>query len=267
MDTVILKDGSEMMTSMVTVSMMSLRSLLDQDPIAFYELVMICRNPEHRLFGKTDTVLRSLALLESDNRPHDMLRRIVINAVEGDDMEMKLVSPVAENQPQQDTVVQRADLNDFELYKNMRRIGDLIFKIINSSRPAESGDIGMEDRREEGSNSFYNQTSSGLYLEFYHDLPSKIWTPWGRWDVGGSGHGGEWQSIKEAILFRLGAKIHQRVRHTNMGTIGPVWGLYRVDDVQLPEPKQLDKSAYAPYEEVLKAWEALTRRYNEESRP
>lgn len=42
-----------------------------------------------------------------------------------------------------------------------------------------------------------------------------------------------------------------------MGEHGPVYALRRIDDVTLPEPVELMRSAYASYEEAHDTWKRL----------
>lgn len=92
---VTLKNGSEIPEPLVTVTMVSLQDLIKSNPIAFYELVMRCRDRDHRLFGNTGEVLKSFALVESNGEIHDAVRDIVLSATEGEGLEMSLGSPLA----------------------------------------------------------------------------------------------------------------------------------------------------------------------------
>lgn len=90
-----LKNGEELPTPLVTATMMNLQSLLDNDPIGFYELVTLCRNPRHKLWGRNNERLIERGLLEPTGAPHDALRSIVLSAVTGDDEDMTLGSPTS----------------------------------------------------------------------------------------------------------------------------------------------------------------------------
>ena len=79
---------------MVTVGLLSFTTLFKEKPIVAYELVMKCRDPNHKLFGRSGEVLKSLALLEADGQPHDVLRDIVLSATSGDGLQMALGSPL-----------------------------------------------------------------------------------------------------------------------------------------------------------------------------
>jgi hypothetical protein len=74
--------------------MMVLRNLLTQHPIAFYELVQVCKNPNHKLFGKTGEILGRFAIVQPDGGVHDSIRNIVLSAVEGEDYSIQLTNPV-----------------------------------------------------------------------------------------------------------------------------------------------------------------------------
>ncbi len=107
-DTVILKNGSEEHSGLVSVTMITLKDLIAKRPIDFYEFVQLCRDPEHKLFGNASEVLRDYALIQikpighikppfpnGDNyQVHDSVRNIVLSAVEGDGAEMKLTNPI-----------------------------------------------------------------------------------------------------------------------------------------------------------------------------
>jgi len=88
-----LKNGSEELDGLVGVTMMSIRKLTETHPIAFYELVMLARDPKHKLFGNTSQILSNLALV-TNGQVHDSIRNIVLSAVEGSGMDMTLGSPV-----------------------------------------------------------------------------------------------------------------------------------------------------------------------------
>ena len=90
-----LKNGTEEMEPLVKVTMLSIESLLSSDPIGFYELVMICRNPKHPAWGDAPAKLARLALLQSNHQPHDSIKNIVLSAVVGDGLDMRLINPVA----------------------------------------------------------------------------------------------------------------------------------------------------------------------------
>lgn len=94
MQTVILKNGAEEVLPVVTATMMSLDHLVQEHPIAFYELVMKCRDHKHRFFGNAAEILQDLHLVESNGSIHDSIRNVVLSAATGDGFDMSLGSPV-----------------------------------------------------------------------------------------------------------------------------------------------------------------------------
>lgn len=96
METVILKNGAEEALPLVDVAMLSLRTLMAEKPIVLYELVQLCRDRKHQLFGKSGDDLHALKLIEKHGDGvgvHDSIRNIVLSAVEGDGLEMALGNP------------------------------------------------------------------------------------------------------------------------------------------------------------------------------
>jgi len=95
MNVIKLKNGSEEVEPMVKVTMMILHNLITESPILFYELVMKARDRAHEFFGTTGEELERRNLLEAGGSMHSSIRNIILSAVEGDMLEMKLGSPVA----------------------------------------------------------------------------------------------------------------------------------------------------------------------------
>ena len=96
MDMLKLKNGSEEAASLVKVTMMSVEHLLESKPIAFAELVSLCRDRHHELFGNTAVELQRFGLVEPGGSVHNSIRNIILSAVEGEDLEMRFISPLAE---------------------------------------------------------------------------------------------------------------------------------------------------------------------------
>ena len=261
----ILRTGEEVPAALASVVMISLETLMKQNPIAFYELVQISRNPKHKLFGNTADVLRQSALIETNGQPCDATRLIVLAATEGEELTLKLVQPVRKEQVgSQRAPSKTRDIRDATFYELTRKVADTIFELIEM----ETGDpdgykSSMDDTRKEPANPYYNQTADGLFLEFYYGMPSSLWTPWGEWGFGGSGSG-YWDSILPLILEQFGATLHQPLRTSSMGQFGPVYALHKVGDVSLSDPVELDNAAYTTYDDSRLAWEELTLQYRRE---
>ena len=95
METIKLRNGAEEARPLVAVMMMSLEHLMDERPLALYDLVMRCRDRNYQFFGDNAKYLQDLSMVGSDGSIHDSIRNIVLSAVRGDGMDMILGSPVA----------------------------------------------------------------------------------------------------------------------------------------------------------------------------
>jgi hypothetical protein len=95
-----LRNGDEVPAVVVTTTMLSLQKLLAEQPIAFFELVEVCRDPLHKLFGNTgSTLYYSYGLATSPAGDiHEMVRSIVLSAVTGDGFNLSLGSPLPESE-------------------------------------------------------------------------------------------------------------------------------------------------------------------------
>lgn len=98
---VMLKNGDMVPVPMVATCHIALSNLMDENPIAFYELVMKCRDRNHRLFGNSAQYLSDRALLEPNGQPHDLVRSFVLSAVTGEGFDMVLGSPLTEQEGQE----------------------------------------------------------------------------------------------------------------------------------------------------------------------
>lgn len=94
MECVTLKNGQEEARPLVVATMMALRSLMAEEPIVLYELVMKCRDRDHRFFGNTGERLQELALAQPDGSIHGSIRNIVLSATSGEGLDLVLHSPV-----------------------------------------------------------------------------------------------------------------------------------------------------------------------------
>lgn len=93
METVVLKNGATEALSLVSVTMMSINQLFASKPMAFYELVEVCRDRNHKIFGNLQDDLVELALLQGDGQPHGSIQNIVLSAVSGEGLDMVLENP------------------------------------------------------------------------------------------------------------------------------------------------------------------------------
>jgi len=96
METVTLKNGTEEAMPLVTVTMFSLQDLGKKSPLAVYELVMLCRDREHKIFSlRLADDLKGRSLIQLDGRVHASIKNIVLSAATGDGLDMVIGSPLA----------------------------------------------------------------------------------------------------------------------------------------------------------------------------
>ena len=94
METVQLKNGSTEAKVMVIATLTSITSLMKDHPMAFYDLVMKCRDSNYKFFGNNLEILVSLSLAKIDESIHNSIKNIVLSAVEGEGLELNIVSPL-----------------------------------------------------------------------------------------------------------------------------------------------------------------------------
>ena len=95
MNIVRLRNGAQEAEPLVRTTMMILDNLLETKPIVAYELVMKCRDKNHKLFGQSGADLQNLSLVDANGGVHDSVRNIILSAAEGDGLNMQFVSPIA----------------------------------------------------------------------------------------------------------------------------------------------------------------------------
>ena len=153
-----------------------------------------------------------------------------------------------------------------KLFQQIQKIARVILNEMNRDEQGRSiyqRDLCVYDgRKAYGINPYYGQSESGLFLNYYYGVPNEIWTPWGKFHFAGctSYRSGTPEKILAPILEMFGSKLHEPVVRTHMGEYGPVYGLYRVDGEDLPEPV-LRNGTYLPYQESLDQWNELLAKY------
>lgn len=90
-----LRTGIEMPTPLARSIYLNLDSLMEKNPIAFFELVTLARDPGHQLFPGTEPALKNLSFLDGSGHLHRACRDLVLAAVEGQGEAMALL-PYAE---------------------------------------------------------------------------------------------------------------------------------------------------------------------------
>lgn len=270
---VTLRNGQTALEPMVSVTFLSLKTLLENDPISFFELVEICRDPSHEMFGNTAETLSSLALI-SNGKPNSIVKTVLLAATEGEGFKLRLVSPYADQPRPVRATERKCDNNILELFRLAHKIADIVFEycvdyyadgVKNAIPDSEWKLPWMQDWRKQVVNPYYNQTN-GFFLELYYGMPNTLWTPWGKWKFGGSGSG-SWsekdelgKSLLDKVLERTGAVLHIEEQNTSMGVYGPVYALHCVDDMMLPTPEELDRSVFIDYEIAEDVWEGFSKK-------
>jgi len=95
MDTIRLKNGTEMPGSLVRAVMVSLRTLCKSAPLAFHDLVMFCRDGAPPFIGWVAMEKHAFGLVV-DGQVHGSIRNVIISEVEGDGPGMRVGNPAAE---------------------------------------------------------------------------------------------------------------------------------------------------------------------------
>jgi len=90
METIKLPNGIEEAKPLYMVTMVVLKNLAKEQPTAFYDLVMMCRDKDYKAWGNNGDILKDLRLLEANGRPHDSIENIVNAVVKGDGLEMSI---------------------------------------------------------------------------------------------------------------------------------------------------------------------------------
>lgn len=94
METVILKNGTEEVATLVALTTSILLSLLEERPLILYDLVMKCRDRDYQFFGNNEEHLKSLKLIDRDGSIHGSIRNIVLSAAKGDGLDLIIKSPI-----------------------------------------------------------------------------------------------------------------------------------------------------------------------------
>lgn len=95
---VTLKNGASEVKEFVTMTMISLRALLDSNPIALKHLLMKSRDLHHKISDeRIINVLKLLGFISSDGRMHLSIQNVMLSAVtESDALLVNLNSPFAD---------------------------------------------------------------------------------------------------------------------------------------------------------------------------
>lgn len=157
---------------------------------------------------------------------------------------------IKERQEARDALLPKPEItgDPLQIYTAARRIADLAFEVCD-----------VDDRRNQGVNALYHQTTGGLFIEQYYGIPGSIWTPWGEWDCWGSGSGSD-KSMQEFLAAIGEVELFAPVRHTAQGSFGPVYAVLKVGDITLPKP-EIRQGPFIKYEEANALWAQVEAQY------
>ena len=79
MNMIKLKNGREEPEVVVFATMANVSELLTSKPIAFYDLVLLCRDATYKPFGMNKQVLQDAGLIDESNTVHSAIRNIVLS--------------------------------------------------------------------------------------------------------------------------------------------------------------------------------------------
>lgn len=90
-----LKNGGVELDVTIAATMLSLEGLLAHTRVAFYDLVMKCKDASHEFtYSNSERVLKCHNLMERDGAIPADVKNIVLSAVDGDKGEMHIVDPI-----------------------------------------------------------------------------------------------------------------------------------------------------------------------------
>lgn len=91
MKIVILKNGADEADVLVASVLVTLNNILDvgvAGTIACYDLVMLCRDPNYHVFGKSKKLLKDNALIDPNGTVHSSISNIVLSWSRGNGTDM-----------------------------------------------------------------------------------------------------------------------------------------------------------------------------------
>jgi hypothetical protein len=99
MEMLTLNNGSSEPKISVATTMMSIKGLWNQGIpgiCTVSDLYKRCRDPNHQIANGELRTLTDLALIQPDGRIHDTVMNVVLSAITGDDLDIKLGSPTGQ---------------------------------------------------------------------------------------------------------------------------------------------------------------------------
>ncbi len=93
METVVLKNKTTEAKPLVLITMHILNELVKEGKgIVVYELTELAKDRDHKMWGNTSESAKPL--LDPTGQMHDSIRNIILNAIEGEELNLKIVSPI-----------------------------------------------------------------------------------------------------------------------------------------------------------------------------
>ena len=77
----------------VQTTMIALENLVNTNPMSAYELVEVCKDANHKIFGNAGDILEDFGLV-NDGQVHESIKNVVLSAFEGDGLDMCLIFPI-----------------------------------------------------------------------------------------------------------------------------------------------------------------------------
>ena len=94
---VTLKDGTQVPEPDLITTMMNIQAAAKSTLVALFDLVEKCKDDNYKFVanpsGDSKAVLKSYALIDDQERVHDLVKSIVLNATEGSGLSIKIVNP------------------------------------------------------------------------------------------------------------------------------------------------------------------------------
>lgn len=91
---IISKDGKNLPQSTIVATIVSLENLMYTNPVAFYELVVACRNPEYEIFKNVKDVLKKYSMIEQNGDIKPEIKAIVLDMTEGEGLKTGIFNPI-----------------------------------------------------------------------------------------------------------------------------------------------------------------------------
>lgn len=259
-----LRTGKYEAEPVVATIMLSIKALVRENPIAFYELASKARDRDHQLVGNTGQLLKERGLLQRDGNLHESARNVVLAATEGEGLSMRLVNPLKpagreastnnaeQKTPHRISSTQVPQLKEY--YAEVQKMATFIVETL------EQHDVFVAGRLSESPNPFYDQIrfNGGVAVEYYYGAPSRIWTPLGQLSVTGSTGGDATQAL-EKITEKLGLREIVPEKTTNMGVYGPVMEVTQdLSGKKIPSVERLGgRKEFVEYDEARELWKQV----------